>query len=277
MAGRLRHDHVSADHELVTLREAIGSAVDTVLAQHQELSQRLGRLDGELLPAAEQAHGDALGARAACGTAADHAHQLEEVAGTALVETAGGLERIVALAGVMLAACGRQHDATLVGIALATALAPEVEGDDVNDSLLLARYDGLHQELAGGYDTVIEEVDGVKVVHVSDDTGRQPLAAVATRLAEEAEAARGRLATREREVLERFLFRELADEVRSKLLDAHDLVKGTNRTLADVRTSHGKGAHLDWTLRDDANSHAGVAARLLIDELRGRSRRCPTA
>ena len=84
MAGRLRHDHVSADHELVTLREAIGSAVDTVLAQHQELSQRLGQLDGELLPAAEQAHGDALGARAACGAAADHAHQLEEVAGTAL-------------------------------------------------------------------------------------------------------------------------------------------------------------------------------------------------
>ena len=117
---------------------------------------------------------------------------------------------------------------------------------------MLARYDRLSQELAGGYDTAIDEVDGVKVVHVDDDNGRQPLAAVATRLAEEAEAARGRLAAREREVLERFLLRELADEVRGKLLDAHDLVEGTNRTLAGVRTSHGKGAHLDWTLRDDA-------------------------
>ena len=82
--------------------------------------------------------------------------------------------------------------------------------------------------------------------------GRQPLAVVAARLAEEADAARGRLAAREREVLERFLLRELADEVRSKLLDAHDLVTGTNRTLAGVSTSHGKGAHLEWKLRDDA-------------------------
>ena len=124
------------------------------------------------------------------------------------------------------------------------------------DATVLARYDRLSEALAGGYDTAIDEVDGVKVVHVDDDTGRQPLAAVAARLADEAEAARGRLAAREREVLERFLLRELADEVRSKLLDAHDLVRGTNRTLAGVRTSHGKGAHLDWALRDDAAAPA---------------------
>ena len=53
-----------------------------------------------------------------------------------------------------------------------------------------------------------------------------------------------------------------------KLLDAHDLVRGTNRTLAGVRTSHGKGAHLEWKLRDDAAGARGVAARLLVDELR---------
>ena len=123
--------------------------------------------------------------------------------------------------------------------------------------------------MAGGYDTAIDEVDGVKIVHVDDDTGRQPLAAVARRLADEASAARSRLAAREREVLERFLLRELADEVRGKLLDAHDLVRGTNRTLAGVHTSHGKGARLDWSLRDDAAAPAAVAARLLVDELRG--------
>ena len=70
-------------------------------------------------------------------------------------------------------------------------------------------------------------------------------------------------------MLERFLLRELADEVRAKLLDAHDLVRGTNRTLAGVHTSHGKGARLDWALRDDAAAPAAVAARLLVDELRG--------
>jgi uncharacterized protein (TIGR02680 family) len=154
-------------------------------------------------------------------------------------------------------------------VALAGAVAPLVAGDDeVSDGTILSRYDRLNEALAEGYDTAIDEVDGVKVVHVADDTGRQPLAVVAARLAEEASAARGRLAAREREVLERFLLRELADEVRSKLLDAHDLVSATNRTLAGVRTSHGKGAHLDWKLRDDAAAPAAVAARLLLDDLR---------
>jgi uncharacterized protein YPO0396 len=134
--------------------------------------------------------------------------------------------------------------------------------------MILSRYDRLSDALAGGYDTAIDEHDGIKVVHVANDTGRQPLAVVAARTAEEAEAARGRLAAREREVLERFLLRELAEEVRSKLLDAHDLVTATNRTLAGVRTSHGKGAHLEWRQRDDAASPAGVAVRLLLDDLR---------
>jgi uncharacterized protein (TIGR02680 family) len=267
-AGRLRHDHRSAHLELATLREAVGAAVDTVLARHEALSDRLARLEHDVVPAAEQRLADAIGTRARAGAAVDHAREAEQAADAALGERGRELERIVALPGVMLAACGRDADGTLTGGALAGVLAPMVGGDDVNDSTLLARYDRLHQELAGGYDTAIEEASGVKVVHVSDDTGRQPLAAVATRLADEAAAARGRLAAREREVLERFLLRELADEVRGKLLDAHDLVDGTNRTLADVRTSHGKGARLEWTLRDDANSHAAVAARLLVDELR---------
>lgn len=45
-------------------------------------------------------------------------------------------------------------------------------------------------------------------------------------------------------------------------------MSGTNRTLAAVRTSHGKGAHLEWRLRDDTAAPAAVAARLLVDELR---------
>ena len=128
----------------------------------------------------------------------------------------------VALPGVVLAATGRDDErarppTSATPVALAGAVAPLVDGDDeVADSMVLSRYDRLSEALAGGYDTAIDEVDGVKVVHVDDDTGRQPLAAVAARLADEAEAAQGRLAAREREVLERFLLRELADEVRAQ-------------------------------------------------------------
>jgi uncharacterized protein (TIGR02680 family) len=281
-ARQRRADHGTAAHELATLRRSLAATVDAVLAQHSQVSARLAQLDESLVPAAERALRDADTARATARARLDEARTAEERTNAALAATGQDLESAIALPGVMLAATG--HDAQqLSGLvtldpatdraqsyaALAAAVAPLVDGDDeVSDGTILSRYDRLGDALAGGYDTTIDEHAGVKVVLVADDTGRQPLAVVAARLADEAEAARGRLAAREREVLERFLLRELADEVRVKLLDAHDLIAGTNRTLACVSTSHGKGADLEWKLRDDASAPAGVAARLLVDELR---------
>jgi len=281
-AGRRRGDHDRAAHELGTLREALAATVDAVLARHAQVTADLAELDEVLVPAAERAVREADTARATAMARMDEARSTEREARAALEAAGRALEAAVVLPGVVLAAAG--HDVRQVGdlvtldaatdpadaaVALAAAVAPAVDGDDeVSDGAILSRYDRLSDALAGGYDVAIDEHDGVKVVHVADDTGRQPLAAVAARVSEEAEAARARLAAREREVLERFLLRQLADEVRSKLLDAHDLVAGTNRTLAGVRTSHGKGAHLEWKLRDEAAAPAGVAARLLVDELR---------
>ena len=275
-ARQRRGDHDTAALELATLRQALAATVDAVLVQHAEVSARLVELDDALVPAAEQARRDADADRATAVARLGAARTVEDQAMATLVEAAHALEAAVALPGVLLAATGidthqlgAEPDPVPTGAALAAAVAPLVDGDDaVTDGTILSRYDRLSEALPGGYDTAIDEEDGVKVVHVADDSGRQPLAVVAARLADEAEAARGRLAAREREVLERFLLRELADEVRSKLLDAHDLVTGANRTLAGVHTSHGKGAHLEWRLRDDAEAPAGVAARLLVDELR---------
>jgi uncharacterized protein (TIGR02680 family) len=281
-------EHYVAAHELTTLRQALASTVESVLARHGEVTARLAELDETLLPAAGEERREADTAQATAAARLDEAHTAGNRAEAAVAAVGDALAAAVVLPGVMLAAVGRDvHQvADLVAaptdgdeagavqpgrshVVLATAVAPLVDGDDeVSDGTILSRYDRLSDALAGGYDTAIDEHDGVKVVHVADDSGRQPLAVVAARQADDAEAARGRLAAREREVLERFLLRELADEVRSKLLDAHDLVADTNRTLAGVRTSHGKGAHLEWKLRDDASAPASVAARLLIDELR---------
>ncbi len=281
-AGRRRADHQTAAHELVTLREALAATVDAVLSRHHDTVSRLAELEERVLPSAEQAQLQAHADQATAVARLDEARKIEGAADEELATAGRRLEAATLLPGVMLAATGR--DAAQVGgavatastadrahaaVALAAGVAPLVDGDDeVSDGTILSRYDRLSESLAGGYDTAIDEHDGVKVVHVADDTGRQPLAAVAARLAAEAEAARNRLAAREREVLERFLLRELADEVGAKLLDAHDLVSGTNRTLAGVRTSHGKGAHLEWRLADDATGPAGVAAALLVDDLR---------
>ena len=281
-AGERRADHDVAAHELATLRKALAATVDAVLAHHAEVTARLIELEQALLPAADQARRHADAERATAVARLDEARIVEDRARSVLVDAGEALGAAVALPGVLLAATGLDiqqldgvdlpgdgADRARSGVALAAAVAPLVDGDDeVSDGMILSRYDRLGEALPGGYDTAIDEQDGVKVVHVADDSGRQTLAVVAARLADEAEAARGRLAAREREVLERFLLRELADEVRSKLLDALDLVAGANRTLAGVSTSHGKGAHLDWRLRDDAAAPAGVAARLLVDELR---------
>ncbi len=271
-AHRRRDEHDTAAHELATLRRALAATVDAVLAQHGEVTARLDALDGSLIPGAESAQRAADAALATAAAQLDAAHTTEGEAVAALDIAGETLAAAVALPGVLLAATGRDPDdldRADAHVALAVAIAPLVDGDDeVSDGVILSRYDRLSEALAGGYDTAIDEHGGVKVVHVADDTGRQPLAVVAARLADEAENARGRLAAREREVLERFLLRELADEVRSKLLDAHDLVAGTNRTLSGVRTSHGKGAHLEWKLRDDAAAPSGVAVPLLIDNLR---------
>ncbi|MGH9190160.1 MAG: TIGR02680 family protein [Acidimicrobiales bacterium] len=281
-ARQRRAEHHTAAHELATLRDALAATIENVLAKHADATSRLAALDESLLPAAEHASTVALRAHATADAQMSEATTAEANAGTAVVAAGRALEAAVVQPGVMLAATGRDvgQAGDLVSnelttglvqsaVALAAAVAPLVDGDDeVSDGTILSRYDRLSESLAGGYDTAIDEHEGVKVVHVADDSGRQPLAAVAARLAAEAEAAKGRLAAREREVFERFLLRELADEVRSKLLDAHDLVTGTNRTLAQVRTSHGKGAHLEWKLRDDAAAPAGVAARLLVDDLR---------
>jgi uncharacterized protein (TIGR02680 family) len=266
-----RATHATAAHELATLQAALSATVEAVLADHERVSARGMSICSRSTSRAEEEQ------RAADKTLATAEAQLEEArhagvqADRVLADAGAALTAAVGLPGVLLAAAGTEEVDTAGDgpVALAVAVGPLVDGDDaVSDGVILSRYDRLSDALAGGYDTAIDEVDGVKVVHVADDTGRQPLAIVAARLAEEADAARGRLAAREQEVLERFLLRELADELRSKLLDAHDLVTGTNRTLATVRTSHGKGAHLEWKLRDDTAAPAAVAARLLLDDLR---------
>ena len=268
-AADRRRQHASAAAELAALREALGTTVQDVLDRHGAVVERIGELDMTLIPVADAELRAAGEERAAAAVRLDGVRHTEVAAVTDLADAVARLEAAVSLPGVALAATGAEIDGAVSGVALARAVGPLVDGDDeVGDTMVLARYDRLSDALTGGYDTAIEEIDGIKVVHVDDDGGRRPLAVVAAVLDEQARTARGRLVARERDVLERFLLGELGDEVRSKLLDAHDLVTGTNRMLHGVRTSHGKGARLDWTLRDDVPDAARTATRLLVDELR---------
>ena len=189
----------------------------------------------------------------------------------------GRLETALLLPGTARAALGRDlvqavdllegqaSVSTSPMVAVAGSVFEETHNaDDVTDRVILNRYDELQAALAGGYDIAVDEEDGIKYFHVSDDTGRQPLPTVAARVEADAETARTRLAASERDVIIRFLLGELGDELRERLLEAEDLVAAANTALADVRTSHGKGARLEWKVDPDEADEVRTARQLLL-------------
>ena len=138
-------------------------------------------------------------------------------------------------------------------VALAQHLLETVSAaDPVSDQVVLNRLQDLEAAVGGGYDVIAGEDDGVKYFHVSDDSGRMPLPEVAERLAAEAAATALRLDASEQETIQRFLIGELGDELRERILEAHDLVDAANEALSGQRTSHGIGAHLEWKVDADA-------------------------
>ncbi|WP_432026198.1 TIGR02680 family protein [Streptomyces sp. 1222.5] len=134
---------------------------------------------------------------------------------------------------------------------------------DVSDTTLLNRHTELRDQLSGGYDATMEERQGIKLCRLVDDHGPHDIAAVGERIAAEAAEARDRLTERERDVFQRFLTGELGDHLSSQVLAASALVAALNTTLATVRTSHGLGVTLDWSLADGVEADVKAAVDLL--------------
>ena len=100
-------------------------------------------------------------------------------------KAASALRAIVALDGLLAAAVGA--DVALDADSLLAALP---SSSDVTDTLVLTRFDAMEKSLPGGFDAALSEMEGVKLVHVADDRGRRPLAAMAAQVAEDAATAR---------------------------------------------------------------------------------------
>jgi uncharacterized protein (TIGR02680 family) len=264
-AESTRREHDDEVSTLAALEQALASTVAEVLAAIEGCERRRRDSESALPSASEQASelatrvGQALAQSSAGADSVVSATELVEVVSERLLKVAG-------LPGVSEAALGTDWardtgDTVAAARALRTKLG---DGAAVSDQIVLNRHKDLEEGLAGGYDVTIGEEEGVKFFHVADDTGRQPLPTVAARVAAEAAAAKQRLETREREVIERFLLGELAEELRERLFEAIDLVRTANAALVRVRSSHGKGAHLDWRIDSDATPAARAAVDLLV-------------
>ncbi|MEU2908368.1 TIGR02680 family protein [Streptomyces massasporeus] len=139
----------------------------------------------------------------------------------------------------------------------------DAERRDVSDTTLLNRHTDLRDQLSGGYDATMEEREGIKLCRLVDDHGPHDIAAVGERIAAEAAEARDRLTERERDVFQRFLTGELGDHLSSQVLAASALIAALNTTLATIRTSHGLGVTLDWSLADGVEADVKAAVDLL--------------
>lgn len=207
----LRREWDDAAAQLAALEDAVGATVAEVLASIGEC-EALRDQARAASPRAQALAGDAAEAVGRAATALEAAAASVASAESAVVAAGSQLGRAIVLPGLSVAAIDAEWEWSPPDVEVsARSLHGLVGADDapVTDQVVLNRLRDLEAGLAGGYDVVIGEEDGVKFFHVSDDTGRQPLPTVTARVAAEAETAAARLAASEREIIERFLLGEL--------------------------------------------------------------------
>ncbi|MEV5704519.1 TIGR02680 family protein [Actinoallomurus sp. NPDC052274] len=270
----------AAQRELALLEDSVGASEQEILAREREAQDRLDAA-ARGLPPLRTRHDEVLKERIEAGVRRENA--LTDLAGQEQIVVDGGvrLRRPLGLPGLPLAAALgdveeplRAYDTAQDGdvrarIRALNALADDIAtrlgpaSADVSDSLILRRGEELRDNLAGGYDAGVDEVDGVKRFALHDDTGAHDVAVVGTRIGTALAEARLRLSTREQEVFERYLLGELGDHLSRQVLAAHNLVAAMNATLEEVRSSHGIGTRLVWELPAGADADIRAAVELL--------------
>jgi hypothetical protein len=262
-AGRREYDEAAA--QLAALEDAVGATVAEVLEAIAEC-ERLRDNARAGMPVAQRRAGELAEAAGQARQAAAAAEEAATEAASLVAVISERLGRAVVLPGVSAAAIDEDRRWDPTDAEGAARVLRERVGDEdrVSDQVVINRLLELEDALKGAYDVSVDEDDDVKYFQVADDTGRQPLPAVTARVVAEAAAAKERLAANEREIIERFLLGELGEELRERLLEAHELVDSANRALSGVRTSHGKGAHLEWRLDQEVAALAQETSDLLI-------------
>ncbi|MFC7533853.1 TIGR02680 family protein [Actinoplanes sp. GCM10030250] len=277
-------EHQAARQSYAVLEQSLGVGPTEILRQEATAEGRLKAAEAAL-PPARRGHTEARDQRVRAEEVRDQARRmLAEQEEHAL--TAGtALPRVLTLPGVRPAL----DLAADIGVEPGTGTPPErirhldnlaarlrdVLGPaarDVGENALHQRYNDVRSKLPGGFDLIWEDRDGVKVVEIADDIGQHPIAVATARLGAELEQKRSAVADRERQAFERFLLGELGDALSRQIRSAQSLVRAMNATLAGVRTSHGLGARLVWTLRDDADADTHAAVELLKTPLELRTR-----
>jgi hypothetical protein len=113
----------------------------------------------------------------------------------------------------------------------------------------------LGQDLTGAYDVVTAvSDDGVLLVELLDAVGTHTVADAHATLTRQVADGRIALTDQERSVFRKFILGGVADELAARLKQAKKLVDDMNTSLGAIRTSHGIGVRVTWSLSVEDDS-----------------------
>ncbi|HTW16289.1 MAG TPA: TIGR02680 family protein [Nocardioides sp.] len=226
--------------ECETSRKTLEDELDRARTLDSRLGVEVGTAEAEARAAAERVttnHGDLV-------AAFDEFRRRLAMPGIAAAAFAEPPETIE-LAEVTPAAVRKAVTRTAAG------LRRHSQGADENT--LLGPQRTLERDLSGSYDVITEIRDGVRLVELSDATGRRSLAEAAAELARTVDEGRNALSERERSVFTEFVLGGVAEELRRRLDQADELIAAMNASLATIRTSHGIGVKLRWRVSESSD------------------------
>ncbi|QYN37760.1 TIGR02680 family protein [Pseudonocardia sp. DSM 110487] len=116
---------------------------------------------------------------------------------------------------------------------------------------------------AGDVDPRVVDEGVALAVIGRDDAGEHPIGALAQRLAAAVARDADLLTERERRLFEEHILGDLGESLRSRRLEAEELVTEMNNQLRGVSTSQGIQVQLRWNLREDVSADARRAVELL--------------
>jgi uncharacterized protein (TIGR02680 family) len=264
---------------LAAMEGALDVNPEALLAQLEELKAKISRMEGEQAVASED-RDELINAQADQAAKLTTAQQqmtvledgvtealrrfrvlaAQDFLSLALADEAPSAEHVLAMDAAAVSAFARDDEQQLRTRARLETLTDTVDSAFLD---LRLRLDGA--AMAQPYK---DTVDGLVIVGVERGGQRQPVRVAVDALDQEIERHDQHLTDQEQRVLEDFLFKGLAQQLRQRINSAREMVARTNDALAGRETSSGIEVKLAWVPRDGgADPLLDRALRLLTKNL----------
>lgn len=262
-----------------TLREAVGSTRDELLAALAAARGDEQRLEGELrrLRADEKDAARTLGAIEQERSAAHQAHTEAETARESAAASFSALVALGVLQRLLVDLPADEAERWSIRTTLEQARRAAKHGPAVPDdreavenllsrerNALARRQQELLRDLVAGIRLFPTDHRGVVVYEAQHQGRAYRLDELVVELRDDVAERDARLHRDEQELLESFLAGELHEHLRARIRDATELVAVMNQQLARCPTAAGQRLRLQWRVSEDAPAGTEAAVHLLL-------------